>query len=179
MVETFNQTEHLLQLAAATLVGVIAVAALLRLTQRAAPADATIVGYPPDHFPNRAVAGQPALQALTAAQRRLLALRHQIAASPPTPITSDLAISLGAFLIELRKVMDAAYQVALVGAVYDQSGHLARLTREVERLEAQVAAEITRHLLAHAHATQGISLDRHLATLRLCAEELTHLEERG
>jgi hypothetical protein len=165
-----NDIEGIVKLGIVMLMAVSAVLLLLRLSDRGrAQRNAWLVGYPPDIFPAQALTQSGPLAALAATQCRLVSLYRQM------PAQSDLTIWLGAFLRELRAIMDTAYRVAVVTQVYGQTPHLERLVAEVEAIELQIADHVTRQLLAQTDDIGREPLEGHLATLRLCVRELAPL----
>lgn len=158
------------KLAGLGLVAAVAVGALLwllRLGGAPAPERPELTpGYPTERFPDRAVAADPALAGLVATQARLLAI---LAGLPPG---SEPAVWLATFLRELRAIMDTAYRVAAVSRIYGTMPPLEALSAEVARIEADVAAQITRRLLDRDGDAQQELLDARLAALRLCARQL-------
>ncbi len=117
-----HDIEGMVKLGIVMLVAVGAVLLLLRVSDRGrAQRDAWLVGYPPDIFPAQALTRSGPLAVLAATQSRLISLYRQM------PAQSDLTIWLGAFLRELRAIMDTAYRVAVVTQVYGQTAHLERL----------------------------------------------------
>jgi len=165
-----HDIEGMVKLGIVMLVAVGAVLLLLRVSDRGrAQRDAWLVGYPPDIFPAQALTRSGPLTALAATQSRLISIYRQM------PAQSDLTIWLGAFLRELRAIMDTAYRVAVVTQVYGQTAHLDRLVAEVETIEVQIADHVTRQLPAQTDDIGRESLEGHLATLRLCVRELATL----
>ena len=168
---THSDIIRLLGLGATIVVAVGAVLLLLRLSERRAPGGERALGYPPDRFPNQALTRGGPLAALAATQARLAALEERL------PPRGDQRIWLHTFLGELRAIMDAAYHVAAIAAVYGQMAPLERLAAEVQQIEAEVAEHVARGLLARGGDTHDELLDARLATLRLCMRELAGLAE--
>jgi hypothetical protein len=160
---------RLLGLGVVIVVAVGAVLLLLRLSERRAPGGERALGYPPDRFPNQALAHRGPLAALAVTQARLAALEERL------PPRSDQRIWLRTFLVELREIMDTAYHVAAIAAVYGQMAQLERLAADVQLIEAEVAEHITRRLLARDGDAHDDLLAGRLATLRLCMRELAAL----
>lgn len=162
-----NAIDGLVGLGIIIVVAVGAVLLLLRLSDgNRATDDTWRIGYPPDIFPAQALTRSGPLATLAATQMRLISIYRQM------PAQSDLTIWLGAFLQELRAIMDTAYRVAVVTQVYGQTAHLDRLVAEVQQIEAQVAEHVTRQLLVREADRYREPLDGRLATLRLCVREL-------
>jgi len=162
----------LLGLAGVMIVALGAVLLLLRLgSADEMKHNVLLLGYPPEHFPARDLARSAPLIALAATQARLASIYTQL------PQQTDLAVWLRAFLNELREIMDTAYRVALITAVYGQPSQLDRLISEVQEIEAQVAEHVARQLLARDGDAQHELLDGRLATLRMCLRELATLTE--
>jgi hypothetical protein len=151
-------------------VAVGAVLLLLRLSERREQHGAAL-GYPPDLFPAQALTRSGPLAALAATQARLAALESRL------PPRSDQRIWLRTFLAELREIMDTAYHVAAIAAVYGHMAQLERLAAEVRGIEAEVADHVTRRLLAREGDAHDELLDGRLATLRLCLRELANLAD--
>ncbi len=145
------------------LVAVGAVLLLLRMGETQAAPLGLEVGYPPERFPDMALARTPALVELAAVQTRLLAL---YATLPPH---SSAAVWMLTFLRELRGIMDTAYSAAIVARLYGNAAPLTALSGEVARIEGEVADQFTRRLVEREGADP---LDARLAALRLCAREL-------
>lgn len=123
-------------------------------------------GYPSDIFPRPELTGVGPLAELEAVQSRLLTLYRHL------PPRSDAAIWLRTFLRELREIMDSAYRVALVGAIYGHAAPLTPLISEILRAEQEIVAHIERRLLFHEADAQAEMLEGRLAALRMCAREL-------
>jgi hypothetical protein len=172
---THMELVRLLGLGVVMLVAVGAVLLLLRLSERRgapwARHGAAALGYPPDLFPAQALTRGGPLATLAATQARLVALEAQL------PPRSDQRIWLRTFLIELREIMDTAYHVAAIAAVYGRTAQLDRLAAEVQEIEAEVADHVTRRLLARDADAHDELLDGRLATLRLCLRELASLAD--
>jgi hypothetical protein len=158
----------LLHLGGAIIFAVGAVLLLIRLSGRAVTYRSGIVeGYPPSLFPAQELTRSGALIALATTQSRLLSVYEQV------PVHSDLAVWLGAFLHELREVMDTAYRTAVIAHVYGQPVQLDRLVDEVHQIEAQLAQQIVQRLLVRDGDAHDELLDGRLATLRMCVRELS------
>jgi hypothetical protein len=169
-----NPVDHLIGLVVVIVVAVGAVLLLLRFSGRAAPQQGgRLLGYPPAIFPASHLTRGGPLAALAAIQSRLAALERQL------PAQSDASIWLRAFLHELRQIMDTAYRVVVITEIYGQPAQLDRLVAEVQQIEAQVAEQIARRLLARDGDTHDELLDGRLATLRLCVRELANMAELG
>jgi hypothetical protein len=159
------ELNHLLGLAAVCLVALGAVLLLLRFSGRGEPGR-RVLGYPPDLFPAQHLTRGGALATLAATQARLAAIQQQV--SPQ----SDLSIWLGAFLDELRAIMDTAYRVTVITEIYGRPAQIDRLVAEVQQIEAEIAGHVARRLLTHDGDAQAELLDGRLATLRMCVREL-------
>ena len=166
---------HILGLGLVVTIAIGAVLLLLWLSERRGAPRARrgepVLGYPPDLFPAQALTRRGPLAALAASQARLAALETRL------PPHSDQRIWLRTFLAELRQIMDTAYQVAAIAEVYGQTGPLERLAAEVQQIEAEVAAHVSRRLLARDGDAHDELLDGRLATLRLCTRELAGLAD--
>jgi hypothetical protein len=139
-----------------------------RTSARRLPSRADVVlGYPPDQFPAHDVINQDALRALATTQSRLLAIYDGL------PPGSDSAKRLHTFLIELRAIMDVAYQVALITRAYGQSPQLTRLAAEVQQIEAQLAQQMIHRLLSYEADAQEELLNGRFAALRELVREIT------
>ncbi|NTU81264.1 MAG: hypothetical protein HGA45_18100 [Chloroflexales bacterium] len=162
--------DTLTKLAGLAIVMAVAVGAVLLLLRAGGPQAAPAgleVGYPPERFPDVALARTPALADLAAVQSRLLTV---YATLPPH---SGAAVWMLTFLRELRAIMDTAYSAAVVARLYDDAGPLAALSAEVARIEGEVAAQLTRRLIERGPDDGGDDpLEARLAALRLCAREL-------
>src|SRR5512145_38479 len=162
-----NDIEKLLGLGGVIVVAVGAVLLLLWLSDRsAARHDRMVLGYPSTLFPACHLTGSGPLAALAATQIRLATIYQQV------PPQGELAIWLRAFLNELREIMDTAYRVSVIAQTYDQHGQLERLIAEVQQIEAEVAEQITRRMLARDGDAQQELLNGRLAALRLCLREI-------
>ncbi|NTU79580.1 MAG: hypothetical protein HGA45_09280 [Chloroflexales bacterium] len=128
--------------------------------------DGLIAGYPPDRFPLRDLATLPALAALAGSQGRLLHVYAQL------PARSEAAVWLRAYLSELRAIMDTAYKVAGIAALYGDTAALERVAAEVAESESYIAHEAMQHMLRGDAALDGAVLDDRLAVLRRFAHEL-------
>jgi hypothetical protein len=148
-----------------------AVLLLLWLSDQRDQRGRAVLGYPPDLFPAQALTRRGPLAALAATQARLAALEARL------PPHSDQRIWLRTFLGELREIMDTAYHVAAIAAVYGHMAQLERLAAEVRGIEAEVADHVTRRLLARDTDAHDELLDGRLATLRLCVRELASLTD--
>src|SRR5512145_1150717 len=101
-----NPIPMIMNLGAVAAFALGAILLIWRTSARRTPTRSDVVlGYPPDQFPAHDIVNQDALRALAATQSRLLAIFDGL------PQGSDSAIRLHAFLIELRAIMDVAYQV--------------------------------------------------------------------
>jgi hypothetical protein len=168
--------ERLLGLGLVIAVAAAAVALALRLNRRrAAEHEGIVLGYPPELYPTGVAASAPALGALAAVQARLTAVDRQLAAADPGMTVGDLALWLRVFLLELRRLMDAAYRAAVITDAYGGADRLDRLAVEVRTIEAQVIDDITGRLLGEAGAGRPDRLNRRLAALRDCARELAEV----
>jgi hypothetical protein len=165
--------DTLIKLAGLGAVAAVAVGAVLLLLgpgrRTVAPAELT-EGYPAEHFPDLTLARSPALAELAATQGRLLRLYAAL------PARSAAAVWMQTFLRELRAIMDAAYAAAAVAGLYGNAAPLEALSAEVAQIEAEVAAQVTRRLLAGDDDADG-PLAARLAALRLCARELARASE--
>jgi len=126
-----------------------------------------VLGYPPDQFPAHDVINQEPLRALATTQSRLLTI---YAGLPPS---SDSARRLHTFLIELRAIMDVAYQVALITRAYGPAPQLARLAAEVQQIEAQLTQQMIHRLLSYEADAQEELLNGRFAALRELVREMT------
>ena len=167
-----NQWEHLLGLVVVTVVALGAVALLLRSGARGvADHGGTVLGYPPELFPDREVVRGSPLSALAATQARLVSIYTHI------PAHGDSAVWLNAFLRELREIMNTAYRVAVIAQVYNRPAALERLVAEVRHVEQEIAEQIAQRLLLQDGDAHDELLAGRLATLRLCARELAVLAD--
>ena len=161
------ELNRLIGLGIVCLVALGAVLLLLRFSGRAGLGRGRmILGYPPELFPAQHLARGGALAALAATQARLAAIQQQV------PPQSDLAIWLGAFLNELRAIMDTAYRVTVITEIYGRPAQIDRLVAEVQQIESEIADHVARRLLARDGDAQAELLDGRLATLRMCVREL-------
>jgi hypothetical protein len=126
-------------------------------------------GYPADQFPARELVQDGPLAALATTQIRLLAMYHQL------PPDGDAAAWLRVFLGELRAIMDNAYGVALATDGYERSPIFDWLAVELQQIEADIASQIAEYLLLREGDPQQELLAGRLASLRMCAHELTRL----
>ena len=122
--------------------------------------DTMVLGYPPDRFPAHEVVHHAALQTLAAAQARLLGVYDGL------PTGSDSAKRMHVFLLELRRIMDVAYEVALITRAYGQLSQLDTLVSEVQQIEAQLTQQVIHRLLAHEADAQEELLNTRLEVLR-------------
>jgi hypothetical protein len=166
------ELNRVLEFVVIILVAAGAVWLLFRVTRRPPARDNLVLGYPPEHYPAHEATRLPALRKLAATQARLHAVYHRLPSSDPTLQVGEVAIWLRVFLVELRRMMDAAYRVALIADVYRQADHLDRLAAEVAELESQIADDIAQVLLGHQGAVRNEALSRRLGALRECAGEL-------
>jgi hypothetical protein len=162
----------LLQLGAVAAIAAAAVLLLLKFGARSHSRGGVLVGYPPSAFPRQDLVQAGPLAALAATQARLLAIYER------APAQSDLTVWLRPFLTELRAIMDTAYSAAAIGQPYGGHPQLERLVAEVQAIEAQVAEQAIRVLLAQGAGQQGEPIEGRLATLRLCARELAQAAEK-
>jgi len=168
-----NQDERLLGLAIIVVVALAGVALLLRGGRGAGDHDPLLPGYPPARFPARHLTATDPLAALAATQARLLTMcRHM-------RTESDAAIWLRTFLHELREIMNTAYRVAVITEGYGRQAALDRLVAEVEQIERDIAEQISRRLLQRDEDAHAELLAGRLATLELCARELSLLADSG
>jgi hypothetical protein len=121
----------------------------------------------PRMIPAHDVINQDALRALATTQSRLLAIYDGL------PPGSDSTKRLHTFLIELRAIMDVAYQVALITRAYGQSPQLTRLAAEVQQIEAQLAQQMIHRLLSYEADAQEELLNGRFAALRELVREIT------
>jgi hypothetical protein len=156
----------LLGLLAVTIFASGALVLLLRVGRSPVRADEIAKGYPPERFPRRDLIALPPLAALAASQARLLAVHAQL------PARGEAAVWLRAYLVELRAIMDTAYRVAGIGALYADLALLERVAAEVSETERVVAREAMQHLLRADDDFDPVSLDGRLAVLRRFAQQL-------
>ena len=151
-------------------VAAIAMGAILFLwrtsSRRTSTRTDVMLGYPPDMFPAHDVVNQDSLRALATTQSRLLAIYDGM------PQGSDSAKRLHAFLLELRAIMDTAYQVALITRAYGQSAQLNRLASEVQQIEAQLTQQVVHRLLSYEADAQEELLNSRLEALRGLVREI-------
>jgi len=126
-----------------------------------------VLGYPPDMFPAHDVINQEPLRALATTQSRLLAIYDGL------PQGSDSARRLYTFLLELRGIMDVAYQVALITRAYGLSPQLSRIAAEVQQIEAQLTQQMIHRLLSYEADAQEELLNGRFASLRELVREIT------
>jgi hypothetical protein len=152
-------------------VAAIALGAILliwRTSTRRTPSHINVVlGYPPDQFPAHDVINQDALRVLATTQSRLLAIYDGL------PPNSDSAQRLQTFLLELRAIMDVAYQVALITRAYGPPPQLTRLAAEVQQIEAQLTQQMIHRLLSYEADAQEELLNGRFASLRELVREIT------
>jgi hypothetical protein len=174
-----DDMQRLLGLMLVSLVALGAVVAVMRLSRRETPAEPVglVLGYPPDHYPLRHVAQHPALQTLAAVQTRLATMRRQIPPGHPSPALGEVAIWLQVLLIELRDIMNVAYQVVAITGGHRRSPHLEAIVAEVQQIEEQVVETVTARLLARGEASVDDSLTLRLQNLRRSAAELRGLAD--
>ena len=162
-----NPAPMIMNLAAVAAIAIGAVLLIWRTSNRRATTRSDVVlGYPPDLFPAHDIVGQDSLRALATAQSRLLAIYDGM------PQGSDSARRLHAFLLELRAIMDTAYQVALITRAYGQSAQLGRLAAEVQQIEAQFTQQVVHRLLSYEADTQEELLNGRLESLRGLVREI-------
>jgi hypothetical protein len=157
----------LMNLAAVAAIAIGAVLLLWRTSNRRATTRSDVVlGYPPDLFPAHDIVDQESLRALATTQSRLLTIYDGM------PPGSDSARRLHAFLLELRSIMDTAYQVALITRAYGQSAQLGRLAAEVQQIEIQLAQQVVHRLLSYEADAQEELLNSRLEALRGLVREI-------
>lgn len=138
-----------------------------------------VVGYPAELFPLPIVVGSPPLQALVAAQRRLIAVDRRL----PVGDRAGVALAVRLALIELRGLMDAAYLTAAVIGGHGASDQLDELVAEVQAIEEQLIDRVGDRLLGAgttaggADATPSLRLSRRLVALRRCADEIADTDQ--
>jgi hypothetical protein len=162
-----HELTALLGLLAVALLAAGATAFMLRVgTQLTGQQRELVPGYPPALFPVRELTRSGPLAVLAETQGRLLSVYHQL------PPSSDSAIWLRTFLIELRAIMDSAYQVSATTAAYSHLALLDLLVAEVTLIEEQVVREVANNLLHVEGDRSSELLAGRIATLRMCAREL-------
>ncbi len=163
-------------LIALLLVSVVAVVGVLVVfswsEQPSAHVQWQMPGYPPDRFPVRELVQDGPLAAFGATQTRLLAMYRQL------PSEGDTTVWLRIFLCELRAIMDNAYYVALVTDSYERSPIFDWLVVELQQIETEIAGQIAECLLLQEGDAQQELLAGRLASLRMCARELTTLHQK-
>lgn len=160
-----DPTLTLIGLGLVSLVAVGSVIMMLRLLDRGGRGS-LVEGYPPHLFPRQELARAAPLAELTATQMRLLEVYRQL-----TP-RSEAAVWLGAFLDELRAMMDSAYRVASITAVYGDHTPLAQVVAEVRLFEGQLVDRVVQEMLHAGSSFDSEQLDVRLATLRRFAQEM-------
>lgn len=125
-----------------------------------------VLGYPPEQFPRRALAALPPLAALAASQARLIEVYAQL------PPRGEAAVWLGAYLAELRGIMDTAYRAAGIAALYDDTALLDRVAAAVAESERAIAHQAMQHVLRGESDFDEAALEGRLAVLRRFAHEL-------
>ena len=163
-----NPVPMLMNLLAVAAIAVGAVVLLWHaiIDRRASTRTDVVLGYPPDRFPAHDIVSQEPLRALATTQARLLAIYDGM------PQGSDSAKRLHTFLLELRAIMDTAYQVALITRAYGQSAQLSRLATEVQQIEAQLAQQVVHRLLSYEADTHEELLNSRLESLRVLVREI-------
>lgn len=106
---------------------------------------------------------------MTAIQARLVSIVQQL------PPQTDLAIWLHQSLVELREIMNLAYRAVVVTQAYGPPPQLAQLIVELHALEEQIIVRIGQQLLARGNGVHHELLSGRLATLWMCARELSRL----
>jgi hypothetical protein len=163
-----NPIPMIMNLAAVAAFALGAILLIWRTSARRPPTRSDVVlGYPPDQFPAHDVVNQDALRTLAATQSRLLAIYDGL------PQGSDSARRLHAFLIELRAIMDVAYQVALITRAYGPSPQLTRIATEVQQIETQLTQQMIHRLLSYEADVQEELLSARFASLRELVREIT------
>lgn len=160
-----DSTLTLIGLGVVALVAIGIVAFMLRMLDGRGTSSA-IEGYPPHLFPRQDLTRTGPLADLAATQRRLLEVYQQL-----TP-RSEAAVWLAAFLGELRAMMDSAYRVASVTALYGDDSPLARVTTEVRQFERQLVDRVVQQMLHTGEGFDSEQLDMRLATLRRFTQEM-------